>query len=222
MQASRWPRIAGVSGIVAAVLMFVGLLLLDLDDVGPGASRAEVISTYSADAVERKKEIGATLVGFGIFFLLVFLGRLRGAVQAAEGVPGVFASAAFAGGLVFAALLGVSAALDTGVVSTEGFFDDYRVDAGTPLVLVSLSNWTRGFAVVGGGVLTGAASVVALRTRLFPRWLAFGGLATAVIAFFGETTTVFGVPILLILLWVVVASALIVREGATTKPAALA
>lgn len=209
-----------MAGIVFAPLLFVGLLLLDLDDVGSDATRAEIVSTFSDSGTEWKKEIGATLVGFAIFFLLIFLGRLRAFFRAAEGDAGIFSSAAFAGGVVFAALLGVSAGLDTAVVSTDGFFENYRVDADTPLVLTSLANWTRGFAVVGGGVLVGASSVVALATRLFPRWLAFGGLAVAVVSFFGETTAVFGFPILLILLWVLAASVLIVRAGRTKGPTA--
>jgi hypothetical protein len=217
--ASRWERLALIAGIVFALLLLAGLILLDLDDVGGDASRGDVVSTYSDGATEWKKEVGATLVGFAIFFLLLFLGRLRTSVRSAEGEPGTFSSAGFAGGVVFAALLGASAALDTAVVSTVGFFENYQVDADTPLVLVSLSNWTRGFATVGGGVLVGATSVVALKTLLFPRWLAIGGLAVAVIAFFGETTAAFGFPILLILLWVLATSVLLVRRDRAAAPA---
>jgi hypothetical protein len=165
---SRWQRVVGMAGILSALLFLAGLFLLDLDDVGGDASRVEVVSTYSAGSTERKKEIGATLVGFAIFFLLFFLGRLRSAVRTAEGEGAVFSSAAFAGGILFAALLGVSAALDTAVASTEGFFENYQVDADTPLVLVSMSNWARGFATIGGGVLVGATSVVALARPPLP------------------------------------------------------
>lgn len=230
MYGSRWERLAPLAGTVFALLLLAGMLLLDLDDLAGDTTRAAVISTYSDGGTEWRKEIGATLAGFAIFFRLVFLGRLRAAVRRAEGGPGTFSSVAFAGGVVFAALIGVSVALDTAVVSTVGFFENYEVDADTPLMLVSLSNWTRGFATVGGGVLVGASSVVALNTRLFPRWLAVGGLAIAVISFFGETTAVFGFPILLILLWVLAASVLLMRRdradesrrGSTETPPRLA
>jgi hypothetical protein len=216
---SHWQRVVGMAGILSALLFLAGLFLLDLDDVGGDASRVEVVSTYSAGSTERKKEIGATLVGFAIFFLLFFLGRLRSAVRTAEGEGAVFSSAAFAGGILFAALLGVSAALDTAVASTEGFFENYQVDADTPLVLVSMSNWARGFATIGGGVLVGATSVVALASRLYPRWLAVAGFVVALISFFGETTAVFGFPILLILLWLIATSVQLLRRE---PPAAFA
>lgn len=114
---------------------------MDLDHVVGDASRANVVSTYSDGATEWKKEIGATLVGFAIFFLVLSLGRLWATVRTAEG-----------------------------------------------------------------------ESVVVLKARLFPRWPSIGGLAIAVISFFGETTAAFGFPILLILLWVLAASVLLVRK----------
>jgi hypothetical protein len=70
-----------------------------------------------------------------------------------------------------------------------------------------------GFAIVGGGVLVGATSLAALRTGLFPRWLALPGLVIAALAFFGETIAAFVFPVMLVLLWVLIASVLLVRRS---------
>jgi hypothetical protein len=110
--------------------------------------------------------------------------------------------------------VGVAASLDTAVVSAEGFYDTYVVDAHTPLAFSTLSLWALGFATIGGAVLVGSASLVGWSTRLFPRWLAIVGFVAASLGFFGETTAAFGVPYLLILGWVLVASMILVKRGA--------
>lgn len=213
MNGSWWERVAAAGGAAFAALLFSALLLFSLDEVGGGISRADVVATYSDGSTELRKEIGATLVGFAIVCLLFFLGSLRDAVRAVEGERSVLSSAVFAGGVVMAVLLGVSAALETAAVSTDGFFEAYDVDADIPLVLASLSVWTLGFAIVGGGVLVGATSLAALRTDLLPRWLALAGLVVAALAFFGETTVAFVFPVMLVLLWVLIASVLLARRS---------
>ncbi len=45
-----------------------------------------------------------------------------------------FSSAAFAGGVTLAALIGLSAAFNTAVTSTNGFWSSYEVDGRTPLL----------------------------------------------------------------------------------------
>jgi hypothetical protein len=61
-------------------------------------------------------------------------------------------------------------------------------------------------------VLVGSASLVGWGTRLFPKWLAIVGFVAAALGVFGETTAAFGVPYVLILVWLLGASVILVRR----------
>jgi hypothetical protein len=213
MHAPRLERFAAACGIIFVLLFFAGLLLQDTGASSHDVSPAEVVAHYSDGDNELRREIGATLVGFAVFFLLLFLGSLRRALQRAEGERGVFTSAAYAGGVVMAAFLGISAALATAVASAEGFYDNYDVEANTALTFSTLSLWALGLASVGGAVLVGSASLVAWKTGLFPKWLAIAAFVAAALGFFGETTAAFGVGYVVTLAWLLVASVILVKRG---------
>ena len=219
MRGERWDLFAALSGVVFAVLFLIGFALEDAGSLGANASTTEVVAHYGDSGTELKSEIGATLIGCSLFFLLLFLGSLRGALGRAEGECGAFTSAAYAGGVAMVSLIGTSAALQTAVASTEGFYESYEVDADTPLLVSTIALWTLGFAVVGGAVLVGGASLVAWKTGVLPRWLAIGGFVAAALGFFGETTAAFGVPVMLVTVWILVSSVILTRRRVTTSPA---
>jgi hypothetical protein len=154
-------RFAAGCGAAFAVLLLVGFALQDTGASSPSVSTAEVVSSYSDADTELRKELGATVVGFAVFFLLVFLGSLRSTLRRAEGADHLLSSAAFAGGVVMVVFLGASAALETAVASAEGFYDSYRVDPSTVLAFSTLALWALGFAMVGAAVLIGGASLLA-------------------------------------------------------------
>jgi hypothetical protein len=177
----------------------------------------EVLSSYSDSDTEHRREIGATFVGFAVFFLLVFLGTLRRALAAAEGNSRLFSSSAFAGGIAMAVFLGALAALQTAVASAKGFYDAYEVDANTVLAFSTLSLWSFGLALVGAAVLIGSASLLAWKTGLFPKWLAIAGFVVTALGFFGESTAAFVVPSVLAVAWLVIASVILARRTRTTR-----
>jgi hypothetical protein len=214
---TRWSRVAPAAGALFALLQIAALLLFSIDAVRSDTSRADVLATYTDDAAEARKEVGATLVGFGAVCLLFFAARLRDALRIAEGERAVLSSAAFAGGVGMAVLLCASAALETAVSSAAGFFDAFEVDADSALLLASLSVWTLGFALVCGAVLAAATSLAAFKTALLPRWLAIAGFVVAALGVFGETTAVFVVPVMVLLAWVLTVS--IVLTAATERTA---
>ena len=121
MHSPRWERFAAACGIFFVVLFLGGRVLQDTGASNSGVTSAQVVAHYSDGDTELRREIGATLIGFAAFFLLIFLGVLRGVLGGAEAGRSVFTSAAYAGGIVMAAFVGVAASLDTAVVSAEGF-----------------------------------------------------------------------------------------------------
>ena len=217
MRAPRWELFAASCGVLFAVFFVAGFALQDTGASSSDVSAAEVVSSYSDSDTELRKELGATFVGFAVFFLLIFLGSLRRALVAAEGDSRLFSSSAFAGGIAMAVFLGTSAAFETAVASAEGFYDAYEVDADTVLAFSTLSLWSFGLALVGAAVLIGSASLLAWKTGLFPKWLAIAGFVVTALGFFGESTAAFVVPAVLAVAWLVVASVILARHTWTTR-----
>ena len=208
----RWDRFGAASGLVFAVLFVAGFALQDTGALTSDVSTGEVVSRYSDGDTELRKELGATVIGFALVFLLVFLGSLHGTLRRAEGERRLLSTAALAGGVVMAVFLGASAALETAVPSAEGFYDNYEVDPGTVLTFATLALWALGLAMVGAAVLVGSASLLAWKVGILPRWLALAGFVVAAIAAFGESTAAFVVPIVLVVAWLLVVSVILVRR----------
>jgi len=219
MHAPKWERFAAVCGVLFVVLAIGGAALTEAGLPGSGASDAEVVAYYEDSNTELKRELGSSLVGFGVFFFLVFLGRLRSALRDAEGGQRTFTAVAFAGGVVLAALLLATAAFEASIASADGFFDSYNVDADTAILIGSLTWWLAGFSLLAGGVMVGASSVIALKSGLLPKWLAIAGLALSAISFFGESAQALIIPLLLVLLWLAVVSVILTKRGTAPSSA---
>jgi hypothetical protein len=217
MRTSWWERFAALCGALFVVFFVAGFALQGTGAPSADTPPADVVASYSGSGTELEKELGATFVGFAIFFLLIFLGRLHRSLRRAE-EDRLFSSSALAGGIAMAVFLGVSAAFGTAVVSAEGFYAAFEVDANTVLAFSTLWYWFLGFSLVGAAVLIGSASLVAWRTGLFPRWVAIGGFVVAALGFFGETTAVFVVPFILLAAWLLVASVMLARREPGSAP----
>lgn len=209
MLAPRWERFAAGCGVLFVGLAVAGFVITAAGLPGSGASDAEVVTYYEDGDTELKRELGATLIGFAVFFFLLFLGSLRSAAREAERARGTFTSIAYAGGVTMAALMLVTGALEASIASADGYFENFDVDAGTAIFVQSLTYWLGGFELLAGGVMVGATSIIALKTGFLPRWLAIAGLVLAGIAFFGETAQTLIVPLLLVLLWTAIVSAIL-------------
>jgi hypothetical protein len=209
---SRWERFGAASGLVFVVLFVAGFALQDTAALSSHVASDEIVSRYSDGDTELRKELGATLIGFALVFLLVFLGSLHGTLRRAEGERRLFSTAALAGGAVMAVFLGASAALETAVPSAEGFYANYEVDPNTVLTFATLALWLLGLAMVGAAVLVVSASLLAWKAGILPRWLAPAGFVVATIAAFGESTAAFVVPVVLVVALLLVASVILVRR----------
>lgn len=207
---SWWDRVAAFGGAVFVLLYAAGFVLHGLATGGAGEeSRAEVVARYADGGNELWIHLGGLLIGISIVFLLPFLARLRATLRELEGERAVLSTAALGGGLVIAVLVAVSAAVAIAAFSSSDFYDAYRVDPDIVLLMQTLSFTALGYALVGGAVLVGTTSIVALRTRLFPRWLSVGGVGLAVVLAFGEWALFVPIPLPLLGLWLFAVSVLL-------------
>jgi MFS family permease len=195
------PRAAAVAGIVFSVLFIVSLALIrravpaDPQDAGTWLSGDR--TTVS---------LALNLLPFAGIAFLWFIGVLRDRLGALE--DRFFATVFLGSGLLFLAMLFAAGAVAAGVMI------GYRVD---PDRLVGSGIYTFARAVVYqivniyalkmAGVFMISTSTVALRTRIFPRWMAFLGFALALLLLL-STGYLFWTP-LVFPLWVLLISAYI-------------
>ncbi|HET6937749.1 MAG TPA: hypothetical protein VFI19_04060, partial [Nocardioides sp.] len=209
----RWAPIAG---IVFVALMIVGSRLVG-DIPLPDASDRE-IADYLADGGRQTTNlVGAYLWVLGALAFLWFLVRLVGDLRRAEGGSGALSTLASAAGVTFAAVWMGSAAAYAAVPYSVAWRDAPVTDTDLVRVLPPLG---RLALLLGGGfsgiVLIVAAAAVILKTGVFPRWLAWLGIALSIVLLFD----VVYVTIWPFWLWVLIASfVMLARRGGRQQPA---
>ncbi|HYI16709.1 MAG TPA: hypothetical protein VEX37_15025 [Thermomicrobiales bacterium] len=196
-------RIGALSGIA-----FIGLFVAASTMVGGSDSpspddSSRAIATYMADRASDEGLVTAPGLG-AVACLVVFISYLRHVLQRNEPSRTFLPSAAWAGGLLFAATL--LALLSIQIAS--GVIASYGNDTQVAKTLYLLS-WD--FAAVFGpplAVLIGATSLAGLLHGGLPRWLGWAGLPLVVVLL--SPAMFYG--FLLALLWLIALSiALTVR-----------
>ena len=208
MTTQRWERYAPWTGVLAVVLWVVGfLILMSPGNVAQDASPEQVLAYHQTNGVPIVA--GSYIFMLGVLSFVWFLGSLASSLRSAEGGAGRVASIAFGGGLAMAvcALLlpsgGVYVALAAGTMSAASA-DALRHLPGVFFTGVEL------FAAV----LVGATGLVALRTAVLPRWLAWVSLLLALVLLIppiGWAGILLGVPI-----WTVLVSLQLTRTAGTS------
>ena len=215
----RVERYAALTGVLAVLLWASGVAAIGGGHVGlpggiPEEGPAEVLAHFreNTDAVVS----GGWLFMLGSIAFLAFAGMLRGRLARAEGGAGTFTSIAFTGGIatgVFA--LGIPAG---GVVAALG------VDHLGASEAAALNAMEAVFFIgteLSAIVLLVAASIVALRTAVLPRWWAAAGLVLAVwlvIGPIGWIAVLAGLPV-----WTIATSLMLLRvDTRNPSPAAYA
>ena len=209
-------RSGGFAGIAFVALSVVWAILVVAGDRPDYDSSSAAISEYWGDSGKRVLSLfGAIALSFAGLALLWFLGSLRIILRRAEGEPARLATIAFAGGVVMAALLYVKNAIDGGLALAFEFGEqgaqDIMLD---PEVFRALDAFFVGLLIheaFAAAVLIGAASLLVLRTGLFPRWLGWAGVVVALLEF--ASWLVYGAPLILALAWILVASLLMLRRA---------
>jgi hypothetical protein len=199
------PRAAAVAGIVFSVLFIVSLVLIriavpaDPQDAGTwlsGGSRSVNLALY-------------VLPFAGIAFLW-FIGVLRDRMGVYE--DPFFATVFLGSGLLFLAMLFAAAAVAAGVMTGYRVAPGKLMESGIYLfgrtVVYQIVNI---YALKMAAVFMISTCTVAIRTRIFPRWMAFLGYALALLLLLSTgylywTPLVFPLWVLLISVHILVAN----------------
>lgn len=169
-----WERIGAIAGGLFSLTQIASALASSVFRPGLGASVQTIVAYYSTH--QTRVLAGDYLAALGVFPLIWFLGGLRGALRRTEEIPGILSSVAFAGGITFAGVVLVSAALDGGLaVGVAGLTGD----SGSVRALYDLTQLSRDLIAVAAAALVLATSLASFAGQLLPRWLVRSGLGAA-------------------------------------------
>jgi hypothetical protein len=171
----RAPRAAAIAGILFAVLLIISLLLIRLavpaDPLEAGAWLQTRLNTVA---------LALNLVPFAGIAFLWFIGVLRDRLGERE--DRFFATVFLGSGLLFLAMLFMSAAMVGGLIIAYTA-DPSRILGSTTFTSArAIAYETMNiYAIKMAGVFMIATSTLALHTRFIPRWIAFLGYAVALL-----------------------------------------
>jgi hypothetical protein len=209
MAKQRW---SAFSGIVFVALMLVGAAFVI--DVPEADASGQEIAAYLADGGNLTRNvIGAYLWVLGGLAFLGFLVGLRAVLHRAEGEPGTLSSLVFGAGVLFTAVWSISAATLASVAYAVEFSDAPITNPDVVRVPLQLGSFVL---LLGGGfagiLLVLTTSVLAFRTGVLPRWLAWLGIPVAI----ALLVDVGYMNILPFVGWVLVASIVLLRRREET------
>lgn len=201
------PRAAATAGIIFSALLLTSLILIRT------SVTAEPPSPDSGWL--SKVRLALNLLPFAGIAFLWFIGVVRDRLGAYE--DRFFATVFLGSGLLFLALLFVTAAVAGGLIVAY---------AQAPSQLVATGVYGYGRAVIYelmniytmkmAGVFMISTCVVSLRTRIIPRWIAFLGLALALFLLLSLQYTEWGA--VLFPLWVLLVSVYILAANLRRRP----
>lgn len=206
-QALRTPRAAAIAGVVFSLSLGASLVLFRLAIPTKGQDAIDML----ADPIRRGWFFAALyLVPFAGIAFLWFIGVVRDRMGARE--DRFFATVFLGSGLLFLALLFISAAMAGGLAATVS-----AASAGQPVSDV----WQLGrnmihslvniYAMRMAAVFVISTSTIALRIAILPRWIGYLGYACALVLLLIADTVawvemLFPLWVLLVSLHILVAS----------------
>jgi hypothetical protein len=167
---NRWT---GVAGLLFPVCLIAGVALAPIPPKGT-ASAGEVATYFSSnsDAVLRQ----VFVVGFvEALVLLVFLGGLWNFLRRAEGETAGWSSVAFASGIAIFPGFVIIAATHAGLARVPS-----GAGAGMIWAIWRVSTFGDLMTTVITGVFIGAATLSALSSGAFPKWLVWLGIPASI------------------------------------------
>jgi hypothetical protein len=197
------PRAAALAGVLFALLFTAALVLLrtSLPD------QPTIPEDWPDDAAATRLKIALSVLPFAGIAFLWFMGVVRDRFKETE--DQLFSSVFIGSGLLFLAMVFVSAAIAGGLLASVSFVTDAQsrteVSSFGRAVMLQISNV---YALRMAGVLLISLGTMWLRTGVMPRWLSFVTYAVAIILLFVTTlslwvtlifpTWVFAVSILIL------------------------
>jgi hypothetical protein len=207
MSDSRLVRWAPIGGIVFVAFWIVAFALSLVEE--PGTTDAEVVSHYTDPGNQGRAQMSSFLIVLAGLAFLWFLTGLRARLARAEGQVGMLTTLAFGAGLVSSALWLVASVFWMGVGYTAQETPEFTVDPDSARLVAEMGYLIWVFGTVVALLLVLATSLVGLRTDLVPRWFAWLGLVGAATMLL----TVLFVGFLVFLVWLLVASILLLVRG---------
>ena len=172
------PRAAAIAGILFAVLLIVSLVLLRLSVQSDLLASGVWLKTRSNTVA-----LALNLMPFAGIAFLWFIGVLRDRLGEFE--DRFFATVFLGSGLLFLAMLFASAAVAGGIIIAYAAKPEGLLNSATftfaRAVTFEIMNL---YAVKMAGVFMISTSTLAIRTGFAPRWIAFLGLAFALLLLF--------------------------------------
>lgn len=206
------PRAAALAGVLFALLFGTALVLLRLSI----PDRLEPNADWLDEGATTRITVSLALIPFAGIAFLWFLGVIRDRFKEAE--DQLFSSVVIGSGLLFLAMVFVSAALAGGIVATVPLLTDgsSRTEVANfgRAVMLQVSNI---YALRMAGVLLVSLATMWLRTGVLPRWLA---IVTYVVAAVLLVVTSVSLWVTLIFpAWVLGVSILILYMNFRRRPA---
>jgi hypothetical protein len=205
-RATAGSKAGGLAGLAFAVLLFVGVAMLEIPD---RASDQELVAWWSDSGHQTAAIVSMYCFVLAGLSFLVFLVKLRSRLRAAEGGSEELTALVTASGALFVAMLFVAAA-SRGVIgfALKSPANDEPLPAADTLRYLP----QIGYAVTGTAALPAAAVAIAatswlvLRTGVFGRWLAcLGAVAAALVVLAcAALAGVYAIPAVLI--WAIATS----------------
>lgn len=208
LTASRLVRWAPLSGI-AFVALWLAAFAVALFDEG-GESDAEIVAYYADEGNLGRYQTLFFLVVLASLVFLGFLAVLRSRLARAEGRAGPLTTLIFGAGIAASTIWLVAGVFWMGVAYTTSETKEFRIDPDTERLVSEMAYlfWVTGMYAAILVVL--GTSLLALRTRVLPRWLGWLGLPIAV-SLLGSLGVF---PFFLFLGWVLlVSTVLLTRTG---------
>jgi hypothetical protein len=172
------PRAAAFAGIVFSVLYITSLVLIyrtiptDPQEAGNWLQRDR-----------RTVDLALYLLPFAGIAFLWFIGVLRDRLGALE--DRFFATVFLGSGLLFLAMLFAAGALAAGVMISYRVDPERLIGSGVyAFARAAVYQIINVYGLKMAGVFMISTSMIALRTGIFPRWIAFLGFALAILLLF--------------------------------------
>lgn len=208
MDDKKFEKWGALAGIEFTILLLVGTFIAGQPP--KVTDSAAKITNYFLDNSDQIK-IGNLLQGLAIIPFLWFLGTLFGRLRAAEGGSGRVSGIALTGGVITAAMSLVGLVF----LAFGALYPDSAVGS------FQLSNIVYGFLGFAAATLTVGTSVVVMRSKFLPAWVAWLGEISAIVWIVGAVSTastkdvwsaILFAGFLVWLVWVVVLSVLLYQK----------
>jgi hypothetical protein len=165
------PRAAAIAGLIFSLLMLISLGIIRVA-IPEGLQEQSTVNAHFG----RVLTLALHLVPFAGLAFLWFIGVLRNRMGASE--DQFFGTVFLGSGLLFVASLFAATAVATAVLGSAHARPGQQVSGEVYYFARQVAySFLNIFAVRMAGVFVFSTCVIALRTGIFPRWIAFSGFA---------------------------------------------